>query len=141
MVKIKGWINYRAIIKEFNLRAFGLSSVSEEASGIIDLDLGTGGKVSRKIIEKRLKEANPSEPKIPEFLSHGQNAEKKRRNPDGSSITDFKPEWGICDSNSIMGDNTLAAEWSKHRIPHADQVNIVQREDFLNETKLQGVRS
>ncbi|KAK1399014.1 hypothetical protein POM88_008877 [Heracleum sosnowskyi] len=40
-----------------------------------------------------------------------------------------------------MGNTTLAAEWSKHGIPPADQVNIVQREDFLNETELQGAHA
>ncbi|KAK1390451.1 hypothetical protein POM88_018629 [Heracleum sosnowskyi] len=40
-----------------------------------------------------------------------------------------------------MGNTTLAAEWSKHGIPPVDQVNIVQREDFLSETELQGAHA
>ncbi|KAK1360136.1 hypothetical protein POM88_044610 [Heracleum sosnowskyi] len=33
------------------------------------------------------------------------------------------------------------AEWSKHGIPPADQVNIVHREEFLDETELQGAHA
>lgn len=87
------------------------------------------------------KEANPTEPLVPSFLTHSLNTDKRRRGPESSPTAAFKPGWGICVHDSIGGDNSLAAEWSKHGIPIADKVNIVLRKNMIDETEAQGAHA
>lgn len=95
------------------------------AAEVIDNEPSMRPQVTKRMVKKAEKEANPPPPKVPAFLQHCQNSGKRFRDAGGKIKTSFQPDWGVCDQDSISGSSLLAIDWSKCSITPADRVEVV----------------
>lgn len=98
----------------------------------IDEALEVGdGETRKMILGKEAAASTTVEPRISNFLTHCQNADKgdgKRPRSEGEDPAgvSWRPQWGICKQDAIVGSTLLSRDWSAKSITPVDQATIVQ---------------
>lgn len=128
LISDNGQSYFRCFVNERKLVEAGLSGLSLECIYFLHFNLWTSlflfqyfsflvsaadalnaisekGDVSTRTMIKKAKESKSHlPPKVPDFLNHRFGSGKKRVNASyGSSKTHFKPLWGLCTQDSVLG--------------------------------------